>query len=64
MNMQIVKTGDEKFHVMIAPAEGGIFINCMNEAEKALGARAFPSRFGGKFDEVKALFSAIEAALK
>lgn len=61
--MQIVKTGDEEFRISMTPAEGRIFINCMNETEKALG-RAFSIRIGGPTDEVKALFNAIEAALK
>ncbi len=62
--MKIFKTGDEQFKVVVSPAEGHIFVNCFNETEKALGDWEFPTRMGGEIDEVKALFSAIEAALR
>ena len=62
--MKILKTGDDAYRVTLTPADARIFVNCMNETEKALSPWEFPSRFGAKLDEVKAIFSAIEQQLK
>jgi hypothetical protein len=63
--MDIVKTADKSFRLTLTPDEGRIFVSCINETIKVLGKRGdFPIRVGGKIDEVGALSSAIEAALK
>lgn len=62
-DLTIVSDGKKGFKITLSQAQARIFVNCMSETTKALDARDFPSRIGGKFDEVKALFSQIAANL-
>jgi hypothetical protein len=62
-NVPITRIDKDTVRIVLTPEQGRIFVNCMNEAERTLGPSEFPSRFGASFDEVKTLFSAIEAAL-
>ncbi|HZL59446.1 MAG TPA: hypothetical protein VFC38_07070 [Stellaceae bacterium] len=62
--MDIVKTADDGFRLALSSDEGRVFVNCIYEATRALGKRDFAIRVGGTTDEVGALSSAIEAALK
>ncbi|HVA13447.1 MAG TPA: hypothetical protein VNF99_09375 [Stellaceae bacterium] len=61
--LQIARLNDDKVRVDLTTEQARIFVNCMNETERVLGPREFPSRFGAKIEEVKGLFSQIEARL-
>jgi hypothetical protein len=61
--LQISRVGNDEVRVSLTPEQGRIFVNCMHETERVLGPKEFPSRFGAKMDEVKQLFSMIEAHL-
>jgi len=62
--MQIIETTDQRYRLTLTPAEARIFINCFVEAETALGERELPIRLFGPLEQIRAVFSAIEAALK
>lgn len=62
--MQILETTDQQYKLTLTPAEARIFIRCFAEAEKAVGEQDLPIRLFGPLDQIKAIFSAIEAALK
>jgi hypothetical protein len=61
--LRIVRLGAQQVRVSLMPEQARIFVNCMVETERVLGPKEFPSRFGATMDEVKSLFSAIEAEL-
>lgn len=62
--MQILEMADQQYRLILTPAEARTFINCFAEAEKAIGERELPIRLFGPLDQIRAIFSAIEAALK
>jgi len=62
--MRILKTAEDEFRMILAPAEARIFINCMNETIKQVGARGFHSRMGATVDQIRSVIAALEAALK
>ncbi|MGH7091751.1 MAG: hypothetical protein ACREFQ_22915 [Stellaceae bacterium] len=59
----IIRGEGDRLRVALTRDQARVFVNCMNETEKALDAWEFPSRLGAPLSEVKALFSTIEAAL-
>ena len=61
--MKILKNGEDEYRLTLTPAEGRIFINCMNETIRELGSE-FATRMGAEVDEIKGVIASLEAALK
>jgi hypothetical protein len=62
--MQITKTADNEFRVQLTFDESRILINCMNTSLQEIMTSEFQTRTGSYPDEIKAISSAMEAALK
>lgn len=62
--MQISEIANKQLKLIVTRVEARIFVSCFAEADKALSDNDFRARVGGGRDEIKALFSTLEAALK
>ncbi len=62
--MNIQKTAQDAYRMVLSPAEATIFINCMNETLAQIPAREYQTRMGVEATEIRSMITSLQTALK
>jgi hypothetical protein len=62
--MKIVKTGDDRYRLTLAPMEARIFVNAMAETIRRIPTSEYQTRMGAEVKDIQQTIASLKAALE